>query len=141
MLGEKRKDCLHCQKPIREEKYILTSIDTSTRVEGFGTFRLLLNTGHFVYLIDTFVVPTFRCNLVYVSTLDKFGYTCTFGNKKVSIKYEDNIIGTRSLLHHNNLYYYSIQLNFLDTSMRGKKLKSLSSNSYSLWYRRLSHIS
>ena len=78
---------------------------------------------------------------MYVSTLDKFGYTFTFGNRKVSIKYEDNIIGTGSLLKHSNLYCYSIQLNFLDTSMRGRKLKSLSSNSYSLWYRRLSHIS
>ena len=76
MLGEKRKDCLHYRKPISEEKYVFASINTSARVEGFGTFRLLLNTGHFVYLIDTFVVPTFRCNLVSASTLDKFGYTC-----------------------------------------------------------------
>ena len=141
MLGEKRKHCLHCRKPISEEKYVFTGIDTSVRVERFGTFRLLLNTGHFFYLIDTFVVSTFRRNLVSISTLDKFGYTCTFGNRKVSIKYEDNIIGTGSLLKHNNLYCYFIQLNFLDTSMRGRKLKSLSSNSYSLWYRRLSHIS
>ena len=83
MLGEKRKDCLHCRKPISEEKYVFTGIDTSARVEGFGTFRLLLNIGHFVYLIDTFVVPSFRRNLVFVSTLDKFGHTCTFGNRKV----------------------------------------------------------
>ena len=83
MLGEKRKDCLHCRKPTSEEKYVFIGIDTSVRVERFETFRLLLNTGHFVYLIDTFVVPTFRRNLVSVSTLDKFGYACTFGNKKI----------------------------------------------------------
>ena len=68
--------CLHCRKPISEEKYVFIGIDTSARVEGFRTFRLLLNIGHFVYLIDTYFVPTLRCNLVHVSTLDKFGYTC-----------------------------------------------------------------
>ena len=103
MLGEKRKDYLHCPKPISEEKYVFTSNDTSARVEGFGTFRLLLNTGHFVYLIDNFVVPTFRCNLVFVSTMEKFWLYL----------YEDNIIGTGSLLEDNNLYCYCIQLNFI----------------------------
>ena len=132
MLGEKRKDCLHCRKPISEEKYVFTSIDTSAIVEGFGTFRLLLNAGHFVYLIDTFVVPTFKHNLVSVSTLDKFGYTCTFGNRKVSIKYEDNVIGTGSLLQDSNMYLLNIVIPsnlILHTNMRGRKLHSPSSNS------------
>ena len=65
---------------------MLTGNDTSARVEGIETFRLLLNTCHFVDLIDTFVVPTFRRNLVFVSTMDKFGYTCTFENRKVSMR-------------------------------------------------------
>ena len=90
--------CFHCRKPRSEEKYVFTGNDTSARVEGIRTFRFLLNTCHFVDLIDTFVVPTFRRNLVFVSTLDKFSYTCTFGNRKVSIKYEDNVIGTGTLL-------------------------------------------
>ena len=30
---------------------------------------------------------------MYVFPLDKFGYTCTFVNRKVNIGYEDNIIG------------------------------------------------
>ena len=92
------QDCLHFQKPRSEEKYVFTSNDTSARIEGIRTSRLLLNTSHFINLIDYFVVPTFRHNLVYVSTLEKFGYTCTFGNRKVNISYEDNVIGTRSLL-------------------------------------------
>ena len=91
---------------------MFTGNDTSARVEGIRTFRLLIYIGHFFDLINTFIVPTFRRNLVYVSTLDKFGYTCTFGNRKVSIKYEDNIIGTGFLLQDSNLYCYSIQLNF-----------------------------
>ena len=90
--------CLHCRKPISEDKYVYTCNETSGRVEGIRTFKLLLNTAHFVDLIDSFVVPSFRHNLVYVSTLDKFGYTCTFGNRKVNIDYEDNVIGTWPLL-------------------------------------------
>ena len=135
--------CFHCRKPRSEEKYVFTSNDTSARVEGIGTFRLLLNTGHFVDLIDTFIVPTFRRNLVSVSNLDKFRYTCTFGNRKVSIKYENNIIGTGTLLQDSNLYLLNIVTPsnlILHTTMRGSKLKSPSSNSYSLWHRRLGHL-
>ena len=135
--------CLHCRKPRSEERYVFTGNDTSARVERIGTFRLLLNTGHFVDLLNTFVVPTFRRNLVSVSTLDKFGYTCTFGNRKVSIKYEDNIIGSGSLSPHK-LYLLSIVTSsnlVLHTTMKGSKLNSPSSNSYSLWHRRLGHIS
>ena len=91
---------------------MFTGKDTSARVEGIRIFRLLLNIGHFVDLLDTFVVPTFRRNQVFVSSLEKFGYTCTFGNRKFSIKYDDNIIGTGSLLQDSNLYCYSNQLNF-----------------------------
>ena len=86
--------CLHFWKPRSEEKYEYSGNNTSARVEGIGTFRLLLNTSHFVNLVDTYFVPTFIHNLVCVSTLEKFGYTCTFRNRKVNIGYEDNVIDT-----------------------------------------------
>ena len=135
---------LHCRKPRSKEKYVFTGNDTSARVEGIGTFILLLNTGHFVDLINTFVIPDFRRNLVFVSTLDKFSYTCTFENRKVSIKYEYNIIGIGSLLQDSNLYLLNIIAPsnlILHTTMRGSKLKSPSPNYYSLWHRRIVHIS
>ena len=66
--------CLHRRKPRTEEKYVFTSNDTLARVEGIKTFRLLLNTSHFVDLIDTLVVSTFRRNLLFFSTMDKFDY-------------------------------------------------------------------
>ena len=68
--------CLHFRKPRSEAKYRLTGNDTSARVEGIITFRLFLNIGHFFDLINTFVIPTFLLNLVYVFTMDKFDYTC-----------------------------------------------------------------
>ena len=79
-----------------------------------------------------------------VSTLDKFAYTCTFRNRKVSIKYEDNIIGTGFLLQDSNMYLLNIVTPcnlILHTTMRGSKLKSPIPNSYSFWHKRLGHIS
>ena len=115
MLREKRKDCLHCQKPRSEEKYVFTSIDTSAIVEGIRIFRLLQNSGHFIDLIDTFVVPTFRHNLLSVSTLEKFGYNCTFGNRK---KYQV----WRQYYYRIVTYIVTPSNLILHTSMRGRKL-------------------
>ena len=105
---------------------------------------MLLNTGHFVDLIDSFVLPTFKRNLVSISTLDKFAYTRTFENRKVSISYEDNFIGTRSLLPDSNMFLLNVITPsnlILHTSRRGSQLKSPSTNSYSLWHRRLGQVS
>ena len=58
--------------------------------------------------------------------------------------YEDNIIGTGSLLEDSNLYLLNVVTPsnlILHTTMRGSKLKSPSSNSYCLWHIRLGHIS
>ena len=59
-------------------------------------------------LIDTFVVPSFRHNLVSISNLDKFGYTYTFINIKVNIVYEDNVIGIGFLLQDSKLYLLNV---------------------------------
>ena len=72
--------CLYCRKPISQEKYVYIGNDTSARVDEIEMFRLLLNIRHFVDLIDNFVLPSLRRNLVSISNMDKFGYTCTFGN-------------------------------------------------------------
>ena len=45
-------------------------------VEAIGTFRLLLRTKFYLALNETFIVPSFRRSLIYISTLDKFGYSC-----------------------------------------------------------------
>ena len=49
-------------------------------VEVIGHFRLLLCTGFYLDLKDTFVVPLFRRNLISVSYLDKSGYSYSFNN-------------------------------------------------------------
>ena len=57
------------------------------------------------------------------STMDKFGYTCTFGSKKVNIGYEDNVIRQCYLfLQDNNLNLLNVITPsnlILHTSTRG----------------------
>ena len=55
-------------------------------------------------LKDTFIVPSFRQNLISVSVLDKFDYHCSFENNQFSLSLNSNIIGTGSLSIYDNLY-------------------------------------
>ncbi|MCV5003951.1 hypothetical protein OFM39_30305, partial [Escherichia coli] len=63
--------CLSYRKPNDAERRIYVGDGKSVEVEAIGHFRLLLSTGYYLDLIDTFVVPSFRRNLVSVSCLDK----------------------------------------------------------------------
>ena len=72
--------CLSYRTPSDGERYIYLGDDKLVKVEAIGTFRLLLRTGFYLDLNETFVVPSFRWNLISVSALDKFGYCCSFGN-------------------------------------------------------------
>ena len=47
-------------------------------MEAIGTFRLQLKTRFYLDLFETIVVPSFRWNLISISSLDKFGFSCSF---------------------------------------------------------------
>ena len=49
-------------------------------VEAFGTYRLILDTGFYLDLLDTFYVPSISRNLISLSKLDVTGYSFKFGN-------------------------------------------------------------
>jgi len=68
------------RRPSDGERYIFMGDGKLVDVEAIGHFRLLLGTGFYLKLKDTFVVPSFRQNLISVSALDKFSYHCSFGN-------------------------------------------------------------
>ena len=76
--------CLSCRKPNDGERYIFVGDGKKVEVEVIRTFRLLLKSGTYLDLNETFVVPSFRRNLISIFVLDKFGYTCSFGNNKFS---------------------------------------------------------
>ena len=73
-------------------------------------------------LFETFVVSSFRRNLISISSLDKFGFSCSFGNNKVSLYQNSNMVGSGSLI--DNLYMLDVVSSYneiLQISSRGTK--------------------
>jgi len=108
MLGVQRRGCLSYPKPIDYERWIYVGDGKSVEVEAIGHFRLLLCTGFYLDLKDTFVVLSFRQNLVSVSYFEKLGYLCSFGNNVFRLSFNLDIVGTGSLLANDNLYLLDI---------------------------------
>ena len=52
--------CLNCRKPSDAERFIYVGNGKSVEVEAIGTFRLLLKTGYYLDLNETYIVPSFR---------------------------------------------------------------------------------
>ena len=136
--------CLSCRKPNDGERYIFLGDGKKVEVEVIGIFMLLLKSGTYLDLNETFVVPSFRRNLVSISMLDKLGYSCSFRNNKFSIFQNSNLVGTDSLSYVDNLYMLDTVASYHETlklSTRGVKIKLTNENSSSLWHKRLGHIS
>ncbi|KAL6331379.1 hypothetical protein AAG906_011316 [Vitis piasezkii] len=77
--------CLRSRLPTDGERYIYVGNGNKVAVKAIGLFRLQLDSGCTLDLEETFVVPSFRRNLISISCLDKFGYCCSFGNGMVII--------------------------------------------------------
>jgi len=133
--------CLWSRPPSDAERFIFVGDDNKVAVEAIGTFRLLLKTRVYLDLFETFVAPSFRQNLISISSLDKSSFSCSFGNNKVSLYQNSNLIGSGYL--NDNLYMLDIVSSYneiLQTSSRGTKRK-LNEDSATLWHKRLGHIS
>ena len=63
-------------------------------VEAVGTYRLKLDTEHYLDLLKTLQVPR---NLVSLSKLDVIGYSFNFGNRCFSLFKHNHLIGTSIL--------------------------------------------
>ena len=136
--------CLSFRKPNDSERYIFVGDGKKVEVEAIETFRLFLKFGTYLDLNETYVVLSFRRNLVSISILDKFGYTCSFGNNKFSLFHNSNLVGTGSLSYVDNLYMLDTVASYYETlqlSTQGVKRKLTDENSSSLWHKRLGHIS
>ena len=82
--------------------------------------------------------------MISVSTLDKSGYSCLFGNGKFSLFHNSILVGSGSLSGYDNLYSLYTDTSFnesLQLSIRGVKRKLTNENSAALWHKRLGHIS
>ena len=83
-------------------------------------------------LNETFVIPSFRRNLVSISVLDKFGYSYSFENNKFSLFENSNLVGTGSLSYADNLYMLDTVASYHETlqlNTRGVKRKLTNENS------------
>ena len=110
-------------------------------VDSIGQFRLLLKTGVYLDLKETFVALSFRRNLVSISSLDDAGYVCSFGNNKFSLFHNSILVGTASKI--DNLYRIDSIASYneiMHTNVQGTKRK-LNENSATLWHKRLGHVS
>lgn len=99
--------CMWSRPSNDAERFIYLGDGNKVAVETIRTFRLLLKTGFYLDLIETFVAPSIRWNLICGSILDKSGYTCPFGNNKFSLSYDSNVFGYGSL--NDNLYMLDIE--------------------------------
>ena len=59
--------------PTDGERYIYVGNGNKATVKAIGLFRLQLDSRCTLGLEETFVVPSFRRNLIYVSCVDKCG--------------------------------------------------------------------
>ena len=89
-------------------------------------------------LKETYVVPSFRRNLISIFVLDKSGYYCSFGNSKFCLSLNSNVIGTSSLFVHDNLYLLDTIASFnetLYTSICGTTHKFTDKDYVMLWHK------
>ena len=63
----------------------------------------------------TFVVLSFRLNLVLVYLLDKFSNFCSFGNNQFYLSLNSNIVGTSFLKSYHNLYMLETVASYNET--------------------------
>ena len=64
---------LNLRKPEANKEFIYSGNQMSSKVEGVGTFRLVLKSGFYLDLKDTFYIPSFSRNLVSVTRLEPLG--------------------------------------------------------------------
>jgi hypothetical protein len=66
-------------------------------------------------LYDTFVVPSFRRNLISISALDKLGFSCSFGDEKFGLYRHSNMVVSGFLSVMDNLYALDIIVSYNET--------------------------
>ncbi|RVW63029.1 Retrovirus-related Pol polyprotein from transposon TNT 1-94 [Vitis vinifera] len=131
-------------KPKESEKFLYMGNRLKVEVVAVGTYRLLLETGHRMDLLNTFYVPSISRNLVSLSKLDATGYSVLFSSGQLSLMLNSVTVGSGILC--DGLYKISLNHEFAQAlitlhSNVGSKRGLINENSSILWHRRLGHIS
>ena len=67
--------------------------DLEVEVKYIGVIKLSLESGFEIFLKNTFYVPIFRKNLIFVLSLDKLGFDFNFHNEKFNLMFNSQIVG------------------------------------------------
>jgi hypothetical protein len=132
------------RKPRDDEKYIYVGDGNKAEVETIGHFRLFMKTDLYLDLFDTFVVPSFRRNLIFIFTLDKLGFSYSFGDENFGLYRHSNMVASGFLYVMDNLYVLDSIASYnetLNNETRNVRQKLTHQDSAALWHKRLGHIS
>ncbi|GJU60324.1 retrovirus-related pol polyprotein from transposon TNT 1-94 [Tanacetum coccineum] len=117
---------------------------THAPIEGVGTYRLKLDTGFHLDLMNTLYVPSISRNLISIPRLDVNGYTFNGGNGCFNLYKNKSFIGYGILI--DNLYKLKLDDVFSESLFTvehnvGMKRSIVNESSAFLWHKRLGHIS
>ena len=79
------------------ESFLFMGNRMKARIEGVGTYRIVLDTSYCLDLEKCLYVPDFSRNLVSVSRLDVLGFDFRIGHGCFSLYHGTNLYGTGSL--------------------------------------------
>ena len=113
------------------ERYIYVGNGKKVEVEAIENFRLLSTTGFSLDLDETFIVLSFRSNLIFIYALDKSSFFFSFRNEKFSLFNDSKLVGSNSLSTDDNVYLLDTIASFnesLQLSTRGIKKMLINEN-------------
>ena len=94
-------------QPIRgPEQSLFMGNRMKARIEGIGTYRLILDTSCYVDLEGCLYVPECAKNLVSVSRLDDLGFNFRIGHGVFSLYLNENLYGSGTLF--DSLYRFNL---------------------------------
>ncbi|KAK2971281.1 hypothetical protein RJ640_001307 [Escallonia rubra] len=107
------QEFLSVKKLNKGDRNVLVGNREKAQVETVRTFRLVLESGFNLDLVDTVYVPSMTRNLISVSRLDAYGYSFKFKNKGFSLFLYSRVIGSGLL--EGNLYKLLLNASFTES--------------------------
>jgi len=132
-------------QPIKgTEKYLYMGNRMKARIEGIGTYRLILDTGYCLDLEKCLYVPGCARNLISVAKLDCLGFNFKIENGVFHLYRHTYYYGSGTLC--DGLYRLNLNFNFTNSLFNVEHVSSSqcnvqNENSAFLWHQRLGHIS